>query len=403
MSNQGGTRRRWLKRLFAVGLGCTVGCLLMEVALRLAEIGYPQLYAPDEYCGSRLRPATTGVWIAEGHGHISINSRGFRGPEISLPKPPEVYRIAVLGDSFVEALQVDDQETMCRLLEAHLNQDLGSRRKRCDVINCGVSGYGTAQELETLRHHVLPLRPDLVVLAIYSENDVGNNRRSLERDPARPYFTFGADGELRLDDSFRTSLPYLTASSSYERSKAWLVNRSYLLQVLKQAKLNLAERPASAKPPQTIEDELAASVRAAPYAYAEPAESEPKEAWSITERLIVEAAETCRAEQIHFIVFTVSSSVQVFPDAAVRERVLARLKLGDFFYADRRLQRFCRDSDIQFIPLASKLQSAADESGEYYHGFYNNRLGLGHWNQAGHAAAARILAEALDRGPLAGL
>lgn len=395
MSNRSGTRRKWLKRLLAVAMGCTIGCLLAEAALRTAEIGYPQLFAPDEFCGSRLRPATTGVWISEGHGHVSINSRGFRGPELSLGKPPDVCRIAILGDSFIEALQVDADETLCALLEKQFNDEASSDQRRYEVINCGVSGYGTAQELEMLRHHLLPLDPDVVLLAIYPENDIRNNCRSLEGDAARPYFTLGADGELCLDESFRTSVPYVTACSAYERGKAQLVNRCYVLQVLKQAKLNLTH-PSPAMPPQTIEETLAESVQAARYVYEEPAAGEPRQAWSVTERLIQEMATTCRAERILLFVFTVSSAVQVYPDHAVRQRVLTRSKLDDFFYAEHRLQALCREAEIRFVPLATKLQEAADDSGDYMHGFANTRLGVGHWSRAGHAAAARILAETVS-------
>lgn len=74
---------------------------------------------------------------------------------------------------------------------------------------------------------------------------------------------------------------------------------------------------------------------------------------------------------------------------------MARVKLDDFFWAERRLQSLCGALNIHFFPLATRLREAADESGEYLHGFSNVRLGLGHWNQAGHAAAARILADAL--------
>lgn len=149
-------RRKWLKRLLTVTMGCGLGCALSEMGLRTAEIGYPHFYAPDEYCGKRLRAATSGVWIHEGHGHVSINSRGFRGSELSLDKPPDVRRVAVLGDSFVEGFSVDADQTLCALLERRLNDAATSGRRKYELINCGVSGYGTAQQLEMLRHHVLP-------------------------------------------------------------------------------------------------------------------------------------------------------------------------------------------------------------------------------------------------------
>ncbi len=388
-------RRRWFKRVLALGMGLTVSLVFAEVALRIAEIGYPQLYAPDQYCGARLRPSTTGVFVQEGHGRVSINSLGFRGPEISIEKPPNVRRVAVLGDSFVEALQVNDDETLCRLLEKKLNSDLAPEDRMYEVLNCGVSGYGTAQQLLLLHHYVLPLKPDVVLLAIYPENDVCNNRRSLEGDPARPYVTLDPAGDLHPDNSFRHSVPYLTACSAYERRKAKLVNRSFFLQLLKQAKQNALHATPSAPPPDNIEDELSASAEAARYAYVEPAENEQRQAWKVTERLIQELAKTCQSEQIRLVVFTVSTPIQVYPDTSVRDRALSRCHIDDPFYSERRIHDLCARLNVAFIPLASILQREADGLGTFFHGFSNTRLGTGHWNQAGHAAAARVLADRL--------
>ena len=91
-------RKKILFRLLACSVASLVTVLLAEFALSLAGIGYPALYSPDEFCGSRLRPNTSGWWITEGRTHIHINSHGIRGEETRLKKRDNVFRIAVLGD-----------------------------------------------------------------------------------------------------------------------------------------------------------------------------------------------------------------------------------------------------------------------------------------------------------------
>jgi hypothetical protein len=121
-------------RLFALGLGILLALVAAEFCLRLIGIGYPNFYETDAYCGFRLRKFASGVWTHEGHGHVSVNSLGFRGPEFSIEKERGVFRIAVLGDSFIEAKQVDLDKTFCHRLEGLLNERAGSLQ-RIEVIN----------------------------------------------------------------------------------------------------------------------------------------------------------------------------------------------------------------------------------------------------------------------------
>ncbi|MEX1231879.1 MAG: SGNH/GDSL hydrolase family protein [Planctomycetaceae bacterium] len=387
---------RWLFRLFAVSLGLFLGLIVAEISLRFARVGYPLLYQPDPFCGSRLAPGASGVWITEGFGHVSINSLGFRGPEVSAAKSDDVYRIAVLGDSFIEALQVDEPFTFRSQLEQQLNSSRKPGDRRYEVINAGVSGYGTAQELQMLRHYVLPLKPDAVLLAFFPENDIRNNSRRLEGDAARPYFALAANGDLLLDESFKESKSWTAASSRYERFKARVVNRSRLLQTLRSGKMKLVHGEAAADV-NDVEQVLQSFVENADYAYRSSSVSDHVAAWEVTLRLIDEMADECDRHGAAFSVFTVSTAVQVHPDQKLRDRIAPHGGLDSLFYAEDRVAANCEKRSIAFFPLASKLQTEADASGDYLHGFDNTALGLGHWNTRGHAVAAEFVAEWLMR------
>ncbi len=387
--------RRYLLRFLGALLAVLIGVCLAEVGLRTAGIGMPNLYAPDEYCGSRLRPSTSGVWIFEGHGVISINSSGFRGPETSKTKAKNIFRIAVLGDSFIEALQVDEADSFCNQLQEILNQTAPANRKY-EVINCGVSGYGTAQELLMLQNHVLPLGPDAVLLAIYPGNDIRNNLRSMENDETRPYFTIGPDNELIPDVSFRAAAAFATAASNYEQSKATVINQSRFLQLAKHVRQH-GLGGSKQQEPVGVEDVLLNATDAASFVYRQPSVPEHVEAWNITERLVQEIARTCHDSGVEFLAFNVSTPAQVYPDSDIQKQLLDHFSIPNLFYAERRLRTFCEEYSIEFFPLASHLRSEVEDSQLFLHGFANTRIGTGHWNKQGHQLAAKLVSASLRK------
>ena len=98
---------------------------------------------------------------------ITINSHGFRGKEYEVAKQSDVFRIAVLGDSFMEALQINDGETTADQLETILQDNW----QKTEVLNFGFSGTGAAQQLIRYRYTVKNFSPDLVLLFFLPGND----------------------------------------------------------------------------------------------------------------------------------------------------------------------------------------------------------------------------------------
>jgi len=101
-------------------------------------------------------------------GQVSINSDGFRGPEYSISKPDNTFRIIMLGDSEIFSIMLVQTDTLPSQLENLLNQK--SRFLHYEVLNFGVEGYNTLQELEMLKMKGLKYNPDLIILN-YCLND----------------------------------------------------------------------------------------------------------------------------------------------------------------------------------------------------------------------------------------
>ena len=148
---------------------------VLEAALRTwghseAAPAFQSLFIPDPAIGYRLRPgARVRFATAEFDTRIAINADGVRDDEPIGSKPPNERRIVVLGDSLVLSVQVDRQQTFCRLLEERLNRTGGPIRYR--VINAGVQGYGPVEELLFFRHVARAFQPDLVIATLFVGND----------------------------------------------------------------------------------------------------------------------------------------------------------------------------------------------------------------------------------------
>jgi lysophospholipase L1-like esterase len=101
---------------------------------------------------------------------LRYNSHGFRNPEFPMTKEPGEVRVAILGDSIVEARQVAEADTASALLERLLSIKFTMVR----VINAGISAYTTTTEYLFLRSRVLAFDLDVVVLVLFA-NDYADN------------------------------------------------------------------------------------------------------------------------------------------------------------------------------------------------------------------------------------
>src|SRR5437762_1543338 len=166
-----------VKRLVGRGVIMLVGCLFAFVAIEIAlHVAFPRmrLLVRHERLGSLPRPNMKGRTTFGGHErivHIVTNSLGLRGPEIG-PKPAGVRRVLALGDSFTFGHAVEAAEAWPAVLEGLLNARGGPRY---EVVNAGVGGYGTGQELLLYEELESRVQPDLVVLGFAVVNDVLDN------------------------------------------------------------------------------------------------------------------------------------------------------------------------------------------------------------------------------------
>ena len=194
------TRYQTLYRLRAGLLMSAVSVFLslgaLELCIRLVDplgisyydrIGtYSRDKLPDHQLIFRHKPS----WETRyGNVLVTYNEQGLRDRPI-LPKEKDEYRILALGDSVTFGWGVDQDKTFAARLESLLP---GRLHQPVRVINSGVGGYNTVQEVTYFKQDGIALQPDLVLLT-YVQNDVD------ELNPAWNPWTADSSDEKSIGD-----------------------------------------------------------------------------------------------------------------------------------------------------------------------------------------------------------
>ena len=209
-------RRALLFRAIACGVPTTLGIVAVLWLLvhqgRLVvdpESGLPRLVTPPIYV-EEPGHETTGHrylydpllgwknipgWESSTHNRVlRINSLGLRDREHPYEKPAGQRRILLLGDSYAWGYGVSNEDTFGEILEQRLVRDLAG----WEVLNSGVSGWGTDQQYLFLIEEGFKYDPDLVVVAFNLNNDPLNNIHSIQYGLHKPFFL---DESLTLGNS----------------------------------------------------------------------------------------------------------------------------------------------------------------------------------------------------------
>ncbi len=207
-------------------LALVFACLGLEAATLALGVHFPAIARPgnddrglwryDSTKGWSYAPNAAGQSSLGGPdaGHIKINSHGYRGKDFRLQKPPETYRVLVLGDSFAFGLGVNVEHSLPAVLQGLLTQSL----RRPEVINMAVSGYSTDQQIVLYREVGSRLAPDLVILVACDNDFEGNLQDFAYNAYYKPYFATNGEPTLK-------NVPVPTLSG-VQQTKLWLGRHS---------------------------------------------------------------------------------------------------------------------------------------------------------------------------------
>jgi lysophospholipase L1-like esterase len=357
--------RSWLLNIL-LGLGSLV------LALAAADFGV-RLLAPqpvglshqDRYGLALHYPGITRFLPQYGH-EVSFNSVGMRDGEHAFEKKAGTFRILLLGDSFMEALQVPADSMLATLMERDLTRATG---RSVEVINGGVSGWGTGDELRYLTRYGLAYHPDLVVVAMTLHNDISDNLR-------REWYTLH-DGIL-VD---RDPQPKSWVQFKILELKAFLATRVQLYQLLRRVRHEgEMQRVGQALNAHVVE------------LFTVPSPPNIGLGWQLTERLLGAMRDTSKAAGSQMAVVLLPLRYQLTDTtfaSFVKHAKMPPDRMG--MYQPQTMVR--RMADSLHVPVVDLLPAFQQWTAAGKAPLYLDWDG--HWNDAGHRLAANVVVQDL--------
>ena len=364
--------RIFFQNLLLVFIVSIISLILVEILLRLF---LPQNLNYTMFDGNLMYKHTPNLefrYSRQEFNHlIKFNPKGLRDYEYNYSKGRNIYRILILGDSFPEALQVNLNETFIKILEQKLN----GRHKKYEVINAGVGGYGTENELLFFETEGIKYNPDLVVLA-FASNDVDDNLFS-------PLISV-KNNKLTKNIPVKISLPksFMLYCSGYFHLCA--LTQQVLLQSLKENeflrivfdKLRLSSRGNSKK----------ITAKSGLDIYTKENSEIFEKGLNETFLTLLEFGSIMKENNVKFVIFLVPSKEQV--DDGLYKAFLQKYGLNkndaDAVKLQKLVTAFAQSSNISVInPLGYLKERNINNS------FYFNIDG--HFNKNGHKAIADFL------------
>ena len=338
MNANGGGQRRTIMIVLLSLVTLTVILIAGEIGVRRLDPQEhlpPDLFITDPKLGYRVAPNFHGDYVTRTFSvPLITNSLGLRDREYGA-RPEGGLRLYVLGDSFVFGNRVGVEQTVTKVLERTLQARLAPRA--VEVVNGGMPGYSTIQELQFFEQTVDRLQPDLVILGTCIGNDIWDNLAYAARNT-----NAGGGGAWRAGGGgWRARLTLLA-----KRSDLYLLIRRLFNQTFRGEEVEdtHADRPASSVEP----------------------------ALRLTQDAVRGMANIARRRGIGFMVFLITVPKRVIPAAAQQD-------------LNTRFNTFGQREGIEVFDLNPFFTMHLNED-LYY---------TVHWTPRGHEVVAQAVADYL--------
>jgi hypothetical protein len=368
---------RWLRTLLFALVPLVMVLGLLEVVLRVTHLfgAYVSWTTPDPNVGFRYVLGDHDLFFREGNltTRVHVNRGGWIAPEWSLQKRPGSVRIALLGDSFLEALQVERSQTASIVAQRLLQERLHSE---VEVLAFGRSGFSQTEQLFLLQTEVMQFAPDVIVDFFFPGNDIADVRWSTTGDTLRPFYNVALDGALIFDNSFNRSPQY--------RFRVWIdpfKRRSALISLIVQDYNAVRRRGAATSQQYDVEKGYLSLCTSTP-------DANFQASYQLNRRLLESEAAFAKQHGIPFVLVTLDNP-------AYQPQVAEKLRRDA-----PTLDPNCIENDMEKV---------GDDSGAYHLGlqsvfaeaYAKDKIDLhwpldGHWNAAGNRVAGEALAKTLE-------
>lgn len=269
--------------------------------------------------------------------------------------------VALIGDSYVEGAYVSDGETTAVRLHERLGRS---------VINLGVAGYGTLQELRVLKIDVVRFSPKVVIWCFFEGNDL-------------------------YDDSRFSS--FLDAAGSHEDNKLsktrdFVDDQKWTDQLFSRSILDLFRRGSSSIFPShvpyvgrlTVPSHVGQLIYFSDYA-AVPWDDWIATRWEKARATLTKGLEFTREQNVHMLLVFVPIKFRVY-HPFVNFSQDSPSRTWEVWPMAERFAVFCEMQHVPCIDLTPIFQDAVRNGGMPYSPVDS------HWSPEGHALVADLLA-----------
>ena len=200
--------------------------VLLEIFLTTTETMQPLTGEVDKQLGFIYSPDTKFTMFNEGFSLGRINNHGLIGKDCNKKKTNNTFRIALLGDSYVQGIQLFEKEHFATILENKLNN---KGNKKIEVLNFGVSGHNLSDMYCYYQNKVKEFKPDLVLFFI-CENDLKDKNIQIKKTELYPYAEIINDS-LTINYDFTKNRKYKIYDNTkylFSLSFGRLLNKIYI-------------------------------------------------------------------------------------------------------------------------------------------------------------------------------
>lgn len=337
-------------------------CLLILELSLLLIMEDEEFWEYDPILGTTHLKEKTGLWCTEEFCHqFTTNNEGFIDQDFSENKKLNEKRIFIFGDSFIEAVQVEMADGTAWKLEQKFenNRQENVESATIESYNFGTSNHGPTQYLLSLKKYGPKYKPDLVIFAIFTQNDLRNINSVIELDQCQPFLQ--KDGSInypnctpglfkKIAQNFK-SFRYLQKAIKLYKHKAHLAKTDFPIH----------------------------------FRIYDPSDKDLKESFELLEIILKEAEKVSEQLNSEFMVVTLTNPIQLdksILDLAKEQYPLLETKYLNLGYPEQEISRICDELNLNCLNLLYPFRENIKNKQERLH-FPKD----GHWNEKGHQLA----------------
>ena len=326
------------------------------------------------------------------------NDQGYRGPAL---RNESDLRVVVYGDSNIQAEFSHLKDTYAFQLQENLKRRTG---RTVEVINAGVIGFGPDQSVLRMAAELATLKPDVVILNVFADNDFGDIVRNRLFEMNEKGALVRSKHALTPDEAFRDErhrceqtiadriflakaakkVAQFVGLGTGQDARSGLSKVDYRIQlywnnVRGQWKAYAARAPRCFSAfGDTYDIDLATS----------PESESAKEKVALMRRVLANAAEIAEEHATSFFVQVQPSTIDLTMNFRIGYGHLTRFDGYERRNLSGAVMQACRDEMLNCIDLFPVFKDR-DPTSLFFKGKDN------HWNDAGQALAADVAADVL--------